>query len=104
MTEFKDRFREIANSIADTIERKNHDYAQGGTDPFFNFEMCEKLAIAPTEVGMLVRMTDKLARVISLAERTAKVQDESIHDTLHDLAAYAILMSMYIERGSDVRK
>jgi hypothetical protein len=47
----------------------------------------------------LVRMYDKLNRLYALTQKgaNARVTDESIHDTLKDLANYAILMSMELK-------
>jgi len=51
-------------------------------------------------VGLLVRMTDKLARACRLAQgQTAQVQDEALADTLMDLANYAVLAILVLNEG-----
>lgn len=81
--------------------RKNNDYAGEG-DPFKNFTMCEKIGICSTEKGILVRMTDKLQRIANLLDKEAQVKDESINDTLSDLANYALILRVYIESKKNV--
>ena len=48
-----------------------------------------------------IRLDDKLNRLKSLAKNQAQVQDESIRDTLLDLANYAIMtvIEMELEKG-----
>lgn len=79
------------------LEAKNADYT-GNNDAFANFTRVEAMGIATTEVGFLTRMTDKLCRVTTFAKiGVLKVSDESVTDTLLDLANYAILMAAYIK-------
>lgn len=80
-----------------TAKAKNSDYTNG-SDPFGNFVRVELLGICKTEVGFLTRMTDKLCRISSfVSSGTLAVKDESVQDTLLDLANYALLLSAYIE-------
>ena len=89
----------IFESCMKIIEAKNSDYA-GDRSPFFNFEMCEKSGVCKTEHGIIVRMTDKLARVINLLEdgREAAVRDETIEDTLKDLINYTAILLAYLRQ------
>lgn len=82
----------------DISRAKNSDYATQ-IDPFSNFRVCESLGI-PTEVGLIVRMSDKMARISNLIKPgvEAKVKDESVLDTLSDLANYSMILRMYIEQ------
>ena len=83
-------------------EAKNADYAGDGTDPFFNFTRVEQLGICATERGFLTRMTDKMARIITFVNvGVLKVKDESVVDTLLDLANYCILLAGYIQSKRD---
>lgn len=85
-------------AMTKTTVAKNHDYAGNGDDPFSNFRQVEKLGLCSSEVGFVTRMTDKLSRIISFINSgTLMVKDESVQDTLIDLANYCILMSAYIE-------
>lgn len=76
--------------------KKNQDYANND-EPFANFEACEAFGV-PTEIGFMTRMTDKLCRVGNLLTREAAVVDESIFDTLSDLANYAMLLRVWLEQ------
>lgn len=75
-------FEELTAKAADTYRRKNADYG----DSFVKVR--QKY---PNSV--LVRLNDKLNRleVLMGKSRRAKVKDESIEDTLLDLANYALL-------------
>ena len=78
------------------IARKNADYAGGG-NPFKNFELVNDLGICSTAEGILVRMCDKVSRISNLINTDAQVKDESIKDTLLDLANYSLILAAYLE-------
>lgn len=83
------RFYELLDELAELHSRKNHDYS--GDDPLANLKMTEAAGIAAW-VGVVVRLTDKMSRLLSFAKkRTLLVQDEGIVDTLKDMAIYALL-------------
>jgi nucleoid-associated protein YejK len=49
-------------------------------------------------ISAVTRMTDKLQRIISLTQGAEnKIQDESLKDTLKDLANYAVMTYMELE-------
>lgn len=73
---------------------KNSDYAQDG-DPFANFRSTEAIGVPATK-GILVRQMDKLCRVANLLKREAQVKDESIEDTLRDMANYSIILLLLV--------
>lgn len=75
---------------------KNSDYCGDGDDPFANFSRVEAMGITDTLRGFLVRMSDKLSRLTSFAQKGHyNVSDESFEDTCLDLANYAILLAAY---------
>jgi hypothetical protein len=77
---------------------KNADYTGVGDDPFANFTRVHALGICTTEQGFLTRMTDKLSRLSSYCQRgELLVKDESVEDTLLDLANYCILLAGYLK-------
>lgn len=85
------RFRQITEKMAIVYAAKNHDY--GGS-----FTTLRK----KYPQAILIRLTDKLSRLETLlAGGSAKVKDESIDDTLLDLANYAImeLVERCVDRG-----
>lgn len=99
--QFIDHLEYFTSDMVKTAKKKNSDYA-AGADPFANFRVVEKLGISSVEAGILTRMSDKLSRLISFTKKgSLEVKDESIHDTLKDLANYAAILSAYYE---EVRK
>lgn len=100
--DFIDRLHELYARNVEISAAKNADYANDH-DPFQNFRVCEALGI-PAEVGLIVRMSDKLMRTANLISREAKVKDESILDTLSDLANYAMILRMFIEQKDERSK
>lgn len=97
----KDQYFEFAQSFfgecIETSKKKNADYTGGAPDPFSNFKSVEVLGIK-TEQGFLTRMMDKMKRIASFVENgELHVKDESVKDTLQDLANYSCLLAGYIE-------
>jgi hypothetical protein len=83
---------------------KNRDYTGDSTDPFANFTLVEAARVCKPETGFLVRMTDKMSRIATLLDgRKAAVTNESIKDTLLDLANYSILLAGYLESKEQER-
>lgn len=92
--EFSEQFFSDCVEIA---KKKNADYTGAATNPFSNFTSVEVLGIK-TEVGFLTRMFDKMKRIASFVENgELQVKDESVKDTLRDLANYSCLLAGYIE-------
>ena len=77
-------------------DNKNIDYAQT-QEPFSNFEMVESLKICDTPTGILVRISDKIARIANLLKRNGKmaIKDEKLEDTMLDLINYSIILLSY---------
>lgn len=94
--EFVKWFEDTLRNMYNIMLKKNADYSTNN-DPFSNFTIVEKLWIAEVEAWILVRMTDKISRIWNLLKREAKVTDESIQDTLEDLANYSIILKLYID-------
>jgi len=92
----KDRFREIVNEMVELHDRKNRDYA--GSEYLSNFLMCEKYMGIPAWKGCIIRLSDKMSRLMNIA-RTDEISvgDETITDTLTDLAVYAIITRILYE-------
>ena len=80
------------------MKRKNHDYSGGEDDQqaFLNFTRVESLGITDTTTGFLVRMTDKISRLITFSKNGKfEVADEALKDTIIDLINYSILLYAY---------
>lgn len=77
--------------MAKTYKAKNHDYGNS----FDN--TCDLFGIT----AAIVRMYDKMQRIITLSKTEGYVKDERIEDTLLDLANYCIMTLMYLQNGKD---
>lgn len=95
--EYMEFHAKCCEKMIDITKRKNADYTGSSDDPFANFARVESLGICSTEQGFLTRMTDKLSRITSFMQKGfLLVSDESVEDTLLDLANYSILMAGFI--------
>jgi hypothetical protein len=84
-------FRTIIESMIDTFIRKNHDYGNS-----FEESLNEE-GIAAARI----RMGDKWNRFKALSKgKHVKVNDESIRDTLLDLANYCVMTAMWLDNGN----
>lgn len=93
------------DKMVSITKAKNADYSGDSLDPFANFQMIGHLVQLPNVVaiGFLTRMSDKLSRIGSFVTKGAlQVKDESVEDTLLDLANYCILFAGYLrsQRGN----
>ena len=96
--EYFEFHKACTDKMTSITRAKNADYTGGGDDPFANFSETETYAGVSTEHGFLVRMGDKMSRIRSFVKKgTLEVKDESVQDTLLDLANYCILMAGYIQ-------
>lgn len=77
-------FKQIANGLTELYERKNADYGNSFSKTFEEFGM----------TSTIVRLSDKLERLKTLSKKEAQVKDESIQDTVMDIAVYAMLTLM----------
>lgn len=86
------RFQELIEKMQDIQKRKNAGYAgQGNPDPWANFRMAEMFGVS-SFIGCLVRMSDKFIRIANLVKNPKNEQvNESITDTLLDLANYCLI-------------
>lgn len=81
-------FMDITTDMAKTYAAKNHDYGN-------SFEQsCDKFGI----IASVVRLGDKMNRIESLVTKKAEIKEESIKDTLLDLANYAIMTVMWLNQ------
>jgi hypothetical protein len=88
-TDDDDKFLRLLYTMRALHDAKSADYGDG-TDAYSNFRRSARLGISPF-TGCLVRLSDKFERVIQLSKHKAQVKDESIVDTLIDLANYALI-------------
>lgn len=82
------RHKAICDGIHDLYERKNHDYGDSFGQSFRDHGI----------LAGVIRIEDKFNRLKTLAGGSEqKVQDESIRDTLRDMANYAIMTLLEME-------
>lgn len=83
-------FKEITDNMVSIFEKKRNDYGQTTT------QMIEKYGFLP----MVIKLDDKLGRLTQLLinNKEQKVKDESVEDTLLDLANYAIITMIELRK------
>ena len=78
----------ICQELTETYEKKNSDYGNSFENSLDKHGM----------IAGIVRMDDKMSRLISLnSKNEQQVMDESLRDTLMDLANYAIMSVMWLD-------
>lgn len=79
----------ICKELTALYEKKNHDYGDSFHKSFEEYGL----------TMVCIRLEDKLNRLKTLAKADQKVTDETIVDTLNDLANYAVMGRMELERS-----
>lgn len=91
-TETSNPFKLYTDKLAATLQEKNQAYGDSFTESVDKFG---KTVIA-------VRLSDKFNRICNLINRgELKENDESLEDTLLDMAGYSILGLKYLEEHKD---
>jgi hypothetical protein len=96
-------FYGILNNMADTHDRKSHDYASND-NPCGNYHFAGQLASlfghSPEDMGFIGRIGEKLYRLANL-EKDGKVpSNESVEDTEVDLC---VIMTLWMSDRRDRR-
>ena len=100
MTQQSKVFYELLDEMKEVHNAKRHDYANKA-DVFKNFRLSEMGGI-PAWKGCAVRIGDKFSRLMSfLKQEELKVKDESIRDTLIDLANYALICAILYDEEKE---
>lgn len=86
------KHKKICSELSALYERKNHDYG----DAFHLSYVEEGLAMPRIRIGDKFNRFKNLTKVRHMSD-VGKVKDESIRDTLLDLANYAIMTIMELE-------
>ena len=79
--EFMEEYKKIVMETMELCVKKNKDYGSSVEDTFEKFG----------DISYLVRITDKYNRICSLLNKEGEVKDESIDDTIRDMANYSFL-------------
>lgn len=77
--------KEIVTNMNEMYKSKNEDYGDSFDKSLDKFGL----------LSSLIRLTDKMNRFEQLIDNDSKVNDESIEDTLLDMANYAIMTVMW---------
>lgn len=86
-----ERYNRVVDELRDIYVAKNTDYGSSFADLFAEFGV----------LSTVIRLQDKVGRLKTLCKQEAQVKDESIRDTLLDIANYAIMSVMELDaRGS----
>lgn len=93
--EFIKTIEDIYKEGVDIIRKKNTDYAKEH-DPFMNFRFAELVGVSVPR-AILVRMSDKLARISNVIDKEVAVRDETVMDTLLDLCNYSAILMAYLK-------
>ena len=97
----KQRYEASANLIAKKGADYNRAQQQGG-DTLFNLRVCEMLGVVDSaERGILVRLSDKFMRLISLVDGDPAVVQESFTDTVDDIHNYIDYLALMRKRRRD---
>lgn len=103
MTERKD-FATILDTMNQLSIKKDKDYA--GDEFLSNFRVAKMLGVKPS-MGAAIRLSDKWSRICQLVQKpNPEVIDETIEDTLMDMANYCIIMILLLreENGETSKK
>lgn len=85
------QFIDITTDMAKTYAAKNHDYGNSFGESLDEFGL----------IASIVRINDKMNRIKSLIKKKAEVKDETIQDTLLDMANYCIMTVMWIDKTEE---
>ena len=83
-----EKHKELLDELHTTYHCKNHDYGDSFGETY------EKLGM----ISAVTRISDKNNRLMTLCTKEGKVSDESVRDTLMDMANYCIMTVTEMER------
>jgi hypothetical protein len=83
----------ICQEALELMKKKNNDYASDA-DPFMNFRRAEYLGFSTAELGVLIRMTDKMSRISTyLNKGELSLANESVYDAIVDIINYSVILA-----------
>jgi hypothetical protein len=96
-------FFDLCDAMKDMHRRKSSDYGcPSGTDPLANIRNGAKFVGIPDWKGAMVRLSDKVTRLATY-NVTGRLENESLDDTLLDLASYSLLALLLHREGRNAR-
>jgi hypothetical protein len=91
-------YLKILDEMRELHVRKAADYGRGA-DPLANCRASAEFGI-PAWVGVMVRANDKVHRIKSFI-RNGSLKNESVEDSLKDLAAYALIALVLLREEAE---
>jgi len=89
----------------ETAKLKNADYSGSNISAFKNFRLVEEAGLTSTEIGIGVRLTDKLSRMCTLLKGAKpNVVDEKLEDTIEDAINYLAILHAYLTFKNKILK
>ncbi len=82
----KDAAQQVANEMVELIAKKQHDYGHENINAF-------------GEVGVLVRLNDKVARLRNLIMKNVDPANEATEDSWRDVVGYG-LIALMLRKGT----
>ena len=95
-TPYEQKYMDIINKLKETFLKKNHDYGSSVKKNYDKFETYGKNEGLKYVFGRIAEKHDRLENLI-YGDHPNQVTDESIEDTLLDMANYAILAAVSIQ-------
>lgn len=92
-----DRFEQIQNKMLETFKIKNHDYGNSFSDLYKEFG--DKGIITAT-----TQIAHKYHRLVNAVRGTTMKVNESLEDTLLDMANYCIMTLMEIQKEEEYER
>lgn len=93
----------ICEEARELMRVKNHDYAGKNTSsPWMNFERSEIMGLCKTEQAFMVRILDKVSRLITFIDAgELAVKGEGVHDSIVDIINYMVLFSAFCKEKEE---
>jgi hypothetical protein len=88
---------ELCESARNLMRLKNHDYAgKSAKNPWMNFERSEIMGVCKTEQAFMVRIIDKVSRLVTFIDAgDLAVKEESVTDSIVDIINYMVLFAAF---------
>lgn len=97
LTEQQDYFTKFVDDMSKTLFKKGADYSN--QDRLSNFKLAGAIAGVGAPLNCLNLIATKVARLGVLLNTDAPPSNESISDSILDLANYSVLLSMIINEN-----
>lgn len=100
----KEHFNSFITEMQNVLLKKGSDYAN--SDRLSNFKLAGAICGISPELNCLSLIATKVARLgVLLQNLDSKPNNESVHDSILDLANYAVLLNMILyDRVNNLKK